>query len=74
MPLRGPTSLDRHGAVQGERLQAVGPICVAFAAHEKTESYFWGFLKAFLFVGLLYMPLLGLACGWERRGAAAASS
>jgi hypothetical protein len=43
-------------------LVAVGPICVAFAAHEKTESYFWGFLKAFLFVGLLYMPLLGLAC------------
>jgi hypothetical protein len=43
-------------------LVAVGPICVAFAAHEKTESYFWGFLKAFLFVGLLYMPLLGLTC------------
>jgi hypothetical protein len=43
-------------------LVAVGPICVAFAAHEKTESYLWGFLKAFLFVGLLYMPLLGLAC------------
>ena len=43
-------------------LVAVGPLCVAFAAHEKTESYFWGFLKAFLFVGLLYMPLLGLAC------------
>jgi hypothetical protein len=43
-------------------LVAVGPICVAFAAHEKTESYFWGFLKAFLFVGLMYMPLLGLAC------------
>jgi hypothetical protein len=43
-------------------LVAVGPVCVAFAAHEKTESYFWGFLKAFLFIGLLYMPLLGLAC------------
>ena len=43
-------------------LVAVGPICIAFAAHSKTESYFWGFLKAFLFVGLLYMPLLGLAC------------
>jgi hypothetical protein len=43
-------------------LVAIGPICVAFAAHEKTESYFWSFLKAFLFVGLLYMPLLGLAC------------
>ena len=43
-------------------LVAVGPICVAFAAHEKTESYFWGFLKAFVFVGLLYMPILGLAC------------
>jgi hypothetical protein len=43
-------------------LVAVGPICVAFAAHEKTESYFWGFLKAFVFVALLYMPVLGLAC------------
>ncbi len=43
-------------------LIAVGPLCVAFAAHEKTESYFWGFLKAFVFVGLLYLPLLGLAC------------
>ena len=43
-------------------LVAVGPLCVAFAAHEKTEAYFWGFLKAFLFIGLLYMPLLGLAC------------
>jgi len=43
-------------------LVAIGPLCVAFAAHEKTESYFWGFLKAFVFVGLLYMPLLGLAC------------
>jgi hypothetical protein len=45
-------------------LVAIGPICIAFAAHEKTESYFWGFLKAFLFVGLLYMPLLGVACGF----------
>jgi len=43
-------------------LVAIGPLCVAFAAHEKTESYFWGFLKAFVLVGLLYMPLLGLAC------------
>ena len=45
-------------------LVAVGPLCVAFAAHEKTESYFWGFLKAFLFIGLMYMPMLGLACGF----------
>src|SRR5664279_1568378 len=43
-------------------LVAVGPICVAFAAHEKTESYFWGFFKSFIFIGLLYMPILGLAC------------
>lgn len=45
-------------------LVAVGPLCVAFAAHEKTESYFWGFLKAFVFIGLMYMPMLGLACGF----------
>jgi type IV secretory pathway VirB6-like protein len=43
-------------------LLAIGPLCIAFAAHEKTESFFWSFLKAFIFVGLLYMPLLGLSC------------
>lgn len=50
------------GLAMNMLLVAIGPICVAFGAHEKTESYFWSFLKAFLFVGLLYMPLLGLAC------------
>jgi hypothetical protein len=45
-------------------LIAVGPICVAFAAHEKTEAIFWSFVKGFLVIGLLYMPLLGVACGF----------
>jgi hypothetical protein len=47
-------------------LVAMGPVCVAFAAHGKTESYFWGFLKAYLFIGLLYMPLAGE--GRDERG------
>jgi hypothetical protein len=42
-------------------LLAIGPVCIAFAAHPKTESYAWSFLKAFVFMALLYMPLLGLA-------------
>jgi uncharacterized membrane protein YgcG len=42
-------------------LIGIGPICVAFAAHEKTEGLFWTFLKAFLVFGLLYMPVLALA-------------
>jgi hypothetical protein len=45
-------------------LIAIGPICVAFAAHEKTEGIFWSFVRAFLVLGLLYMPLLGVACGF----------
>jgi len=45
-------------------LIAVGPICIAFAAHEKTEAIFWSFVKAFLVLGLLYMPLLGVACAF----------
>lgn len=56
MPMEGFTGLGLNML-----LVAVGPVCVAFAAHE-TESYFWGFLKALLFIGLLCMPLLGLAC------------
>jgi hypothetical protein len=45
-------------------LLAIGPICVAFAAHEKTEGIFWSFFKAFLVYGLLYMPMLGFACSF----------
>jgi hypothetical protein len=45
-------------------LLAVGPVCIAFAAHEKTESIFWSYFRAFLVLGLLYMPLLGVACGF----------
>jgi hypothetical protein len=45
-------------------LIAVGPLCVAFAAHEKTEVIFWSFVRAFLVLGLLYMPMLGVACGF----------
>jgi hypothetical protein len=45
-------------------LLAIGPVCIAFAAHEKTESIFWSYFRAFLVLGLLYMPLLGVACGF----------
>lgn len=45
-------------------LIAAGPICIAFAAHPKTEGIFWSFAKAFLVFGLLYMPMLGVACGF----------
>jgi hypothetical protein len=45
-------------------LIAVGPVCVAFAAHEKTEVIFWSYVRAFLVLGLLYMPMLGVACGF----------
>jgi hypothetical protein len=41
---------------------AIGPICVACLAHEKTEGIFWSFLKAFVVYGLLYLPMLGIAC------------
>ncbi len=44
-------------------LIAIGPICVAFAAHPKTEGIFWSFARAFLVLGLIYMPMLGLAAG-----------
>ncbi len=39
---------------------AVGPIAIAFAAHEKTESIFWSWSRAWFVYGLLYLPLLGL--------------
>jgi hypothetical protein len=45
-------------------LVAVGPICIAFAAHEKTEAIFWSYFRAFLVLGLLYMPVLGVACAF----------
>lgn len=45
-------------------LIAIGPICIAFAAHPKTEGIFWSFVKGFLVLGLIYMPLLGVACGF----------
>lgn len=43
-------------------LIVVGPMCIAFAAHEKTEGITWSFLRGFLVYGLLYMPMLGVAC------------
>jgi hypothetical protein len=45
-------------------LIAIGPVCVAFAAHPKTEGLFWAFVKGFLVFGLMYMPILGLACSF----------
>jgi len=45
-------------------LVAVGPICIAFAAHEKIEAIFWSYFRAFLVLGLLYMPMLGVACAF----------
>lgn len=45
-------------------LIAIGPVCIAFAAHEKTEVIFWSYVRAFLVLGLLYMPMLGVACGF----------
>jgi hypothetical protein len=45
-------------------LIAVGPVCIAFAAHEKTEAIFWSYFRAFLVLGLLYMPMLGVACAF----------
>lgn len=43
-------------------LIGIGPICVACAAHEKSEGMAWAFFRSFLVMGLLYMPMLGLAC------------
>lgn len=45
-------------------IAAIGPICVAFAAHEKTEGIFWAWAKAFLVFGLLYLPMLGLGASF----------
>jgi hypothetical protein len=45
-------------------LCAIGPICVAFLAHEKTEGIFWAWVKAFLLFGLLYLPMLGLGAAF----------
>ena len=38
----------------------VGPLCIAFLAHEATEGIFWVWAKAWLVYGLLYLPMLGL--------------
>ncbi len=43
-------------------LVAIGPICIAFGAHEKTEGIAWSFMRAFIVLGLAYMPMLALAC------------
>jgi len=43
-------------------LIGIGPICIACAAHAKSEAMAWAFFRAFLVMGLLYMPMLGLAC------------
>jgi hypothetical protein len=45
-------------------LVAIGPICVACLAHEKTEGLFWAWCKAFLLFGLLYLPMLGLGAAF----------
>jgi hypothetical protein len=45
-------------------LVAVGPICVGFLAHDKTEGLFWAWIKAFLVFGLLYLPMLGLGAAF----------
>ncbi len=39
---------------------ALGPLCIAFLAHEATEGIFWVWAKAWLVYGLLYLPMLGL--------------
>jgi hypothetical protein len=38
----------------------LGPLCIAFLAHEATEGIFWTWAKAWLIYGLLYLPMLGL--------------
>lgn len=40
----------------------VGPICVAFAGHQKTEGIFWSFFKTYVVYGLIHMPVLAIAC------------
>jgi hypothetical protein len=45
-------------------LAAIGPICVAFLGHEKTEGIFWAWVKTFLLFGLLYLPMLGLGAAF----------
>lgn len=45
-------------------IAAIGPLCVAFLAHEKTEGIFWAWCKAFLVFGLLYLPMLGLGASF----------
>jgi len=41
-------------------LLALGPLCVAFLAHEATEGVFWSWAKTWLVYGVLYLPVLGL--------------
>jgi hypothetical protein len=38
----------------------IGPLCIAFLAHEATEGILWAWAKAWLVYGLLYLPMLGL--------------
>jgi hypothetical protein len=38
----------------------LGPLCIAFLAHEATEGIFWVWAKAWLVYGLLFLPALGL--------------
>jgi hypothetical protein len=45
-------------------LVAIGPMCVGFLAHEKTEGLFWAWVKAFLVFGLLYLPMLGMGAAF----------
>lgn len=45
-------------------LLAIGPACLAFGAHEKTEGIAWSWAKGFLVYGLIYMPMLGFACSF----------
>lgn len=40
----------------------LGPICVAFGAHSKTEGIFWSFLKTYIVYGLVYTGVLVIAC------------
>jgi hypothetical protein len=43
---------------------AIGPICIAGLAHDKTDGMFWGFLRTFFVYVFLYAPLLRLAAGF----------
>jgi hypothetical protein len=42
-------------------LMVIGPICIAFGAHEKTESILWSFVKSTIMYGILYLPVVAIA-------------